>query len=186
MSRVVLAAPGSGGDVFPLVPIALELQRRGHECTLAAPPAVVHVLRGCGVPLRAHGPFVGRNKATTSGMFDPRLRGYVGFDRFWRVLIEALPRTVKDLRPVVRGADLVVSHAFHPAAVAAAELEGVRWATAALHPCFLPTTHEPPPGLPALGPANRLSWALLRAAWRHRIDPLVNAARRTRGAAPAP
>jgi rhamnosyltransferase subunit B len=184
MARIVLTTIGSGGDAFPFVPVGHALGARGHTVELAAPPPVVHVLRDAGLSVRPIGPFVGRQAIRTAGGFDHRLRGYLGFDRFWRLVLDGLPRTVDDLRALVRGADLVVAHVFHPAAVIAAAAENVPFATLDLHPCFLPTRSAPPPGLPSWGPANQPMWALLRAVWRHRIDRRINDERVRAGLAP--
>jgi UDP:flavonoid glycosyltransferase YjiC (YdhE family) len=184
MSRIVLTAVGSGGDVFPFVPIAHELRRRGHDVTLAVPPPIAHSLRSEDLDVVAIGPFQGRAAAQRHNAFDHRLRGYAGLDRFFGMLVDALPRTVEDLRPLLRTADLAVAHVFHPAARIATELEGRPVAVLDLHPCFRPTRHAPPPGLPRFGRwGNRAMWALLRAAARRRVDRPVNDERRRAGLA---
>ena len=185
MARIVLTTVGSGGDAFPFLPIADELERRGYEVVLAAPPALVHVLRDGVRTLTPIGPFQARDAVRRFHAFDHRWWGYRGLDGFWHLLLEGLERTVVDLRPIVADADLVLTHVFHPAAVIAAEAEGVPFATLDLHPSFQPSRHHPPPGLPSTGSlGNRGAWQALRAVWRRRLDPAINAARLAHGLGP--
>lgn len=185
MARIVLSTAGSGGDAFPFIPVARTLEERGHDVLLAAPPALVHVLQGTSVDLSPIGPFQGRDAVQRFGVFDEGLWGYRGLDHFWRMLLDGLDRTADELRSLVRGSDLVVTHVFHPAGAIAAEAEGVPFASLDLHPAFRPGRHRPPPGVPSVGGLlDATAWHVLRAAWRRRLDPTINHVRQQHGLAP--
>jgi UDP:flavonoid glycosyltransferase YjiC (YdhE family) len=68
------------------------------------------------------------------------------------------------LRDLLAGHDLVVLHGIHALAHAAVLDLGVPWATAVFDPVLLPTASAPPPGMPNLGPLNRLLWGVLDRA----------------------
>src|SRR5262245_65232996 len=56
--RVLLSTVGSRGDVQPVVALALELRRQGHEARLCAPPDFRGLIEGCGLPFVPLGPEV--------------------------------------------------------------------------------------------------------------------------------
>jgi UDP:flavonoid glycosyltransferase YjiC (YdhE family) len=76
------------------------------------------------------------------------------------------------LRDLLAGYDLVVLHAIHSLAHAAVLDIGARWATAVFDPVLLPTREAPPPGMPSMGPANRVGWWLLDRALARTGRPL--------------
>ena len=183
MARIVVTTTGSGGDLFPFIPVAEELRRRGHDVVVAAPPALLHLVGASAGDMAAIGPFVARQAVRRHHAFDHRWWGYRGFDGFWQLQLEGLARTTADLRPIVSDADLVLSHVFHPAAVIAADAERTPLVTLNLHPAFQPDARRPPPGVPSTGVGNRLAWRALRAVWRRRVDPGINAVRAEHGLA---
>jgi UDP:flavonoid glycosyltransferase YjiC (YdhE family) len=185
VARIVVTTTGSGGDLFPLIPVCAELRQRGHDVVVAAPPALLRLAGPAVGDAASVGPFVARQAVQRHRAFDHRWWGYRGFDGFWQLLLEGLPRSVGDLREVVAGADLVLTHVFHPAAVIAADAEGVPLVTLNLHPAFQPSPHRPPPGLPPVGPVgNRLAWRALREVWRRRVDQAINQVRAQHGLGP--
>ncbi len=98
MARIVLTAVGSGGDVYPLIPIRDELAQRGHEAVLALPPAHVHLLDDGQRELLPIGPFQARAAARRAQTFETGRSAARGVDGFWTLVLEGLERTVADLR----------------------------------------------------------------------------------------
>lgn len=162
--RVALATVGTTGDVRPFVTLAHALVGRGHEVTAVTWPVHHSAFAASGVRLEAAGPHA-----------DP--------DRIAAVAAEAAGQgpmqqvaTLRDfhladgeahyrrLRDVLAGHDLVVLHGIHALAHAAVLDLEVPWATAVFDPVLLPTASAPPPGMPSLGPLNRLLWSVLDRA----------------------
>jgi UDP:flavonoid glycosyltransferase YjiC (YdhE family) len=54
--KFALASCGTRGDVEPCAAVGLELQRRGHDVHMAAPPDMVGFLESAGLSAVAHGP----------------------------------------------------------------------------------------------------------------------------------
>ncbi|WP_264073072.1 glycosyltransferase, partial [Mycolicibacter minnesotensis] len=53
--KIVLACYGTRGDVEPALVIGRELQRRGHNVTMAVAPDLVPFTEGAGLPTVAYG-----------------------------------------------------------------------------------------------------------------------------------
>lgn len=176
MARIVLYSMAHRGDVFPYVPVASELARRGHDVTYVV-PREFHALFAAEpftcvhsgtdfspAALDEHGPFIARWGMRFGGAFVLRLY-------FGTFTIPHLDELFEAIDAEVANADLVVSH---PAAALvgamACERRGVPWVSADLFPMLVPTASEPPAGFPDLGRrANRLLW---RAARSPRLDRL--------------
>lgn len=72
-------------------------------------------------------------------------------------------------------------HGIHSLAHGAVLDAGLRWASAVFDPVLLPTRSAPPPGMPSLGPANRLLWMGLDRAMRRASRPLYDLLARAAG-----
>lgn len=176
-SRIVFHSMAHRGDVFPYVPVASELARRGHDVTYVV-PREFHPLFAA-EPFRCvhsgtdfsprlldqHGEFIARWGLRFGGAFVMRLY-------FGRFTIPHLDELFEAIDAEVAGADLLVSH---PAAALvgamACERRDVPWVAADLFPMLLPTAGEPPAGLPNLGRRlNRLAWRVARSPRLDRIS----------------
>ena len=54
--KFVLAVHGTRGDVEPCAAVAMELQRRGHDVSMAVPPNLVGFIESAGLTGVAYGP----------------------------------------------------------------------------------------------------------------------------------
>lgn len=170
--RVALATVGTTGDVRPFVTLARALVERGHQVTVVTWPVHGTAFALPGIRVETAGPHA-----------DP--------DRIAAVAAEAAGQgpmhqvaTLRDfhladgeahyrqLRELLAGHDLVVLHGIHALAHAAVLDLGVPWATAVFDPVLLPTASAPPPGMPSLGPLNRLLWGVLDRALASTGRPL--------------
>lgn len=125
MARLVFAADGTYGDLFPLIPIAQALQRRGHTVVCAAASSVLSTIESAGIPatpvrtamsfevLKAERRWLQRS--TMRG--DRQNRGWPGFEGMdGKDDLEEMCRigraveVCSDLRRVSEGADLLVSN----------------------------------------------------------------------------
>ena len=170
--RVALATVGTIGDVRPFGALARRLVARGHAVTAITWPVHATALTMPDVRVEVAGPHADPSRlaavAAQASSRSPMEQVAILRD-FHLEDGEAHYRRLVDLLP---GHDLVLLHSIHAIAHAAAIDTGVHWATAALDPVLLPTATAPPPGLPSLGPLNRLAWALLDRSLSGAARPL--------------
>ena len=177
MARLVFYSGAHSGDVFPYVPVASELSRRGHDVTYvvprefhpdfeAEPFRAVHSGTDFGPKaLHEHGEFLRKWGTRLGGARVLELY----FGHFVIPHLDVLYETLDAV--VAEGADLLISH---PAAAITAsmpfEKRGIPWVVPDLFPMLLPTANNAPAGVPNLGPrVNRLIW---RAARSPKLDRL--------------
>ena len=170
--RIALATVGTTGDVRPFSTLAGRLVERGHEVTAISWPVHRTALASPGVRVEVAGPHA-----------DPARIASVAVDASHRSPLEQVA-VLRDfhladgeahyrrLRELLPGNDLVLLHGIHALAQAAALDLGLRWATVVFDPVLLPTASAPPPGMPNLGPANRLLWTVLDRVLQRTGRPL--------------
>ena len=170
--RIALATVGTTGDVAPFAVMARALVARGHEVTAITWPVHRTALAEPGVRAESAGPHA-----------DPARIAAVAADAAARGPMEQVA-VLRDfhladgvahyrrLRELLPGHDLVLLHGIHALAHAAALDLGLRWASVVFDPVLLPTASAPPPGLPNLGPGNRLAWKMIDAALARTGRPL--------------
>ena len=170
--RIALATVGTTGDVRPFRTLATRLVERGHEVTAISWPVHRTALAQSGVRVEVAGPHA-----------DPARIAAVAADAAQRSPLEQVAvlrdfhladgeEHYRRLRELLPGNDLVLLHGIHALAQAAAMDLGVRWVTAVFDPVLLPTGSAPPPGMPSLGPANRLLWRVLDRVLQRTGRPL--------------
>lgn len=194
MAQLTFTTLGSAGDLHPLLPVALELSRRGHRVQFAANPWFRAAVEREGLAFRPVGVPLGPEEyAAHPEILDPRQGGLVGVRHLMqRFLLPHLPRVVDDLREACRGTDLLLTHPAQLASPIAAELLGLRRATLSVFPGNVPSRHFAPQGavLPDLAGGigrflNGASWGLARFVMRREFDPPLNEVRKSFGLAPA-
>src|SRR5262245_1666334 len=187
--RIVMTSWGSYGDVFPYIGIARVLARRGPRLVLATPQFYRAAVEREGLEFAPVGPDVDPNdQATVARIMDPRK----GTEAILRdLLMPALRDSYEQLKDVVRGADLLISHPVTFAAPVLADKMSLPWVSTVLAPIsFFSTTDFPalPPAprlvhLRRLGAGfGRLMVGLVRRVTRSWMDP-VYALRRDLGLA---
>ena len=170
--RIALATVGTTGDIRPYVVLAGALIDRGHAVTAISWPVHRAALARPGVRVEVAGPHAdpARIVATAAEAAKHGPMGQVAVLRDFHLADgEAHYRR---LRQLLRGHDLVLLHGIHALAHAAVLDEGLPWATAVFDPVLLPSATAPPPGMPSLGPANRLAWWMLDRALARTGRPL--------------
>ena len=173
MARIVVYSMAYRGDIFPFVPIASELFRRGHDVTFVGPEELRASLSAepfqlrdgdCGdlTPSRLdrHGPYIRRwGRVFSGGML---LRLYFG-----QLTIPRLPQLFAAIDDALEDADLLVSH---PAASIvgrmACERRGIPWIVADLFPMLTPTQAHAPSMMRLPAPRGPITRALTNAAWQ--------------------
>jgi rhamnosyltransferase subunit B len=165
VARIVFHSMAHRGDVFPYVPIASELSRRGHDVTYVVPREFHGLFAsepfGCAhsgtdfspVALDEDGAYIARWGMALSGA--GLLPLYFG-----RYTVPHLAAMFEAVDAELADADLLVSH---PAAslvgAMSCERRGIPWIVGDLFPMLVPTVTAPPAGVPNLGRrGNRAVW----------------------------
>jgi vancomycin aglycone glucosyltransferase len=182
---VLLSSIGSRGDVQPILALALDLRRIGHQGVLLVSPNFKTWVESHGVECIPIGPDVKKasSRMAQTGMPKPtreqmrQLAAHTVKDQF-RASLEA-----------ARGCDLIVcGGALQTAGRSVAEALKIPYVYAAYCPAALPSPDHPPPkmrtrirsqALPGL--ANRLLWKLDERSWNHFFLEAVNEQRGTLG-----
>ncbi len=170
--RIALATVGTTGDVVPFRALASGLASRGHEVTAITWPVHRRLLEAPGVRVETAGPHADAARITAvaaEAAGQGPMQQVATLRDFHLADGEAHYRR---LRGLLAGHDLIVLHGIHALAQAAALDEGLPWMSAAFDPVLLPTRAAPPPGMPNLGPANRLLWAMLNTGLARTGRPL--------------
>lgn len=186
MPHFLLSTFGSAGDVFPVLGLALELKKRGHDATIATNPHFESLIARYGVAFEATG---------TEAEYDACIR----HPDLWHPT-KAFGHIARTLQPVLRRqyaicaehfsrrADTVcVANVYGFGALNAREKLGMKVVTLHLQPAPLWSDIDPP-ALPNLFGPRWLKGLLYRAGCKYVIDPTVlpdlNAWREELGLAP--
>lgn len=183
MRNVVLAITGTLGDLHPFVSLALRLRAEGLRPIVAAMEDYRAVVEAEGIAFHAVRPghyemaAAGFDEAAVAGAVTGDLRA--GFD----IMLPHLALTLRDLRAVIAGAELVICGTLSAVARIVAEAAGVPVVTVALQPMSFLSVAEPPamremPFLPVLrkacGPGVvRLLYAVASAQGRPGMRPVT-------------
>jgi sterol 3beta-glucosyltransferase len=170
--RIALATVGTTGDVAPFAVLARQLAWRGHDVTAVTWPVHRSALSQAGVRVEVAGSHADAARIASVAA-DAAARGpmdQVAVLRDFHLADgEAHYRRLLEL---LGGHDIVVLHTIHALAHAAVLEIGARWASAVFDPVLLPTATAPPPGMPTLGPFNRLAWSMLDRMLARSSKPL--------------
>ncbi len=139
--KIVIAPYGSLGDLHPLLALAIELRRRGHEIvinTLEVYREKIDALQFEFHPLRPDVDLDDRELARQ--MMDAKS----GTEKLLReILIPNIRPMYEDLTKVVNGADLLISGEVVFAAASVVEKTGIKWITTSLAPGSFMSPHDP-------------------------------------------
>lgn len=174
--RFALATVGTRGDVQPLLAVAVELRRRGHQALIGAPAKFEQWVREHDVEFASVG--VDPEELLAAEKSPGRMRALMKADA---------KRQFETLAEVARGSDLIVGAGVVLAASSVAELMRVPFVGAVFSPQTLPSAEHPFPPLSARRPprwVNRLSWWLGSAVYGWLTLPLLNEHRKAVGLSP--
>ncbi|MGO4615078.1 glycosyltransferase [Nocardia sp. 2YAB30] len=164
--RIAIPVTGTRGDVQPIVALGLELQRRGHDVLLGAPPNLIGFVAGTGLAARVCGPDIQQlyssepgQKALASGNTF-RLMQLVA-----RQMADYAGRMNREVIEVCADADLIVaSTVTEDRASSVAEAMDVPLVSLHYFPCRNNGAYPFPGALPPHwnppAPVNRATWVL--------------------------
>src|SRR5215510_13991106 len=109
--RIIISTFGSFGDIHPYMPIAHELQRRGHVVVIATMPGYREKIEGAGLQFAPVRPDVFPPKEQGADLIVKIMEPKTG-PRFLTegLIFPAVRDSYADLLKVVEGADLLVTH----------------------------------------------------------------------------
>jgi len=143
--RIVFTTFGTLGDVNPLIALALELRRRGHDPVLAVPEMFRTRIEPLGIGFHRIRPDQDPNDSRLVAMiYDIKKGTERGLREF---LFPAIRESYEDLMAAVSGpnpADLLVSGELAYAAPIVAEVTGIPWASHVLAPFSFFSAYDPP------------------------------------------
>ncbi len=156
--RIVLSNIGTMGDINPLIALALELKRRGHQPVLAAPPVYQPKIQPLGLEFAPVRPDIDpSNTALAAMIYDVRKGTERGLREF---LFPVLTDTYNDLLAAATQparADLLLLGELNYAGPIVAAVTGIPWASYLLAPISFFSAYDPPvlPMYPRLARADR-------------------------------
>jgi vancomycin aglycone glucosyltransferase len=161
--KIVLAPAGTRGDVEPLVALALELKRRGHQIVFCAPVDYEGFVRSHGLPYEVGTPsfreFLSRLKQTP----------------FLRLLAEQTDFQFEHLSRHVADADAIVGLMLQLAGPSLAQRHGIPYFSTLLGPVFIRSDSHPPSDIRAGSPEwNLKQWAIREYEWNEALLPGIN------------
>ena len=147
MAKIVLTCWGSHGDVDPFVGLALGLQARGHEVSVATLEYFRSVITQSGLDFHPIRPKADPSDTALVQRLMDRNRGPEYLLR--EIIFPGVEAMYEDLGAAIQGADLLISHPLTVAAPILAEERGLPWASTVLAPASFFSVHD----LPVLPPA---------------------------------
>jgi rhamnosyltransferase subunit B len=187
-ARIILSTFGSFGDVHPYIAIALELKARGHHPVIATTEIYREKTVALGLEFHPVRPVVpsydepDKIVPVLEKLMDARTGTEEVINTF---VIPHLRDTYEDLRAVVQGADLFVTHPLSIPGPLIVEQTGISWVSSVLAPISFFSVYDPsvPPQLPAMYHLLKLHpvvGRILIGLARRKLGSLANAVARLR------
>ena len=139
--KIVIATIGSLGDLHPAIALALELQARGHQITLATSAIYQKKIEQTGINFRSLRPNIPESPEITEKLMHP-IKGPEFF--FRKILLAALPETYTDLMDAVTGCNLLITNELIFPASPISEKTGIAWISYTLQPASFFSIYDPP------------------------------------------
>ena len=139
--KIVIAPFGSLGDLHPLLALAVELRRRGHEIKINTLEVYREKIDALGFEFHPMRPdFDPEDRELLKSMMDAK----TGTEKLLReILLPNIRPMYEDVTRAVAGADLFISGEVVYPAASVAEKTGVKWITTSLAPASFLSAHDP-------------------------------------------
>lgn len=160
--RVILTSHGSTGDIYPIIALAVAMQKAGHDVRFATIPHYKQEIEGAGVEFYPLCPnweqadlsyWMGRLQRIRTPIYQLR-EIYVGAKAY-------IPEMITRMDAALASADLLVSSYLFPMNKGIADRRGVPFATFAFAHHVVPSGEYPPENVPSprwLPPRTRRAW----------------------------
>lgn len=143
--RIVISTLGTFGDIHPYIPLALELQSRGHAPLIATMEIYREKIESAGLeffPVRPNVPQPqDQDRELIERIMDPKTG-----PRFLteEVIFPAIRESYADLVQAVSAADLLLTHPAAPAGPLVGRKTGMPWISTVLAPLSFFSAYDPP------------------------------------------
>ncbi|XXS94178.1 glycosyltransferase [Sorangium sp. So ce362] len=179
--RILLTGVGTRGDVQPVVALAAEMRRRGHDVRLCVPPNFIDWVGGLGFTAAPIGIAMRQPSGAAAAQASLPTPEQI------RALVEHLVRDQFDATAsAAEGCDVIVAGGEHQyAARSIAERLGIPSVVAVYASVALPSPDHAPSGEPGGDPESNLRrWQDESRSWNERILERLNDNRKRRGLGP--
>ncbi|WP_437507692.1 glycosyltransferase [Sorangium sp. So ce1099] len=179
--RVLLTGVGTRGDVQPVVALAAEMRRRGHDVRLCVPPNFIDWVRGLGFTATPIGIAMRQPSGAAAAQAPTPTPEQI------RALVAHLVKDQFDATAsAAEGCDVIVAGGAHQyAARSIAERLGIPSAVAVYAPVALPSPDHAPSGEPGGDPEENLRcWQGEARSWNERLLERLNDNRERLGLGP--
>lgn len=179
--RALLTGVGTRGDVQPVVALAAEMRRRGHDVRLCVPPNFIDWVGGLGFAATPIGIAMRPPSGAAAAQASPPTPEQV------RALVAHLVRDQFDATAsAAEGCDVIVAGGAHQyAARSIAERLGIPSVVAVYAPVTLPSPDHAPGGEPGGDPESNLQrWQDESRSWNERLLERLNENRERLGLSP--
>ena len=140
--KILLSSIGSRGDVQPILALALELKKLGHEASLCVAPNFKEWIESFGVACIPIGPDL---QKLTGGTL-PSKPVLPSKEQWQQMADESVRTQFQVIGEAARGCDLIIAAtALQIAARSIAEVQKIPYVFAAYCPAVLPSPKYPPP-----------------------------------------
>lgn len=156
--RIVLSNIGTFGDINPLIAVALELKRRGHQPVMAVPAVYGPKIVPIGLEFRPVRPDIDpKNTLLAEMIYDVRKGTERGLREFLFPVLRETYEDLMDAAMVPARADLLLLGELNYAGPIVAEVAGIPWASYVLAPLSFFSAYDPPvlPMYPRLARADK-------------------------------
>lgn len=158
MSKILITTYGSLGDIHPYMSLAQELQRRGHQTTIATSESYSRKITEEGIDFVAARPGLNDDQAIPE-LMEKVMDSRTGTEYLFRkIIMPALRESYGDLYEPAQESDLIITHPVAVAAPIIAEKLQKKWISSALCPASLWSIYDPPElsPVPSLGHLRKL------------------------------
>lgn len=139
--KIVLATFGSLGDLHPMLALGIELQRRGHEITIAAMEFYREKVRALGFDFRPMAPHLDvEDRRLARDLMDEKTGTELLLKK---ILLPGVRQMYDDLTEAIDDADLLITGEVVFAAKSVVEKTGINWITTSLAPGSFLSANDP-------------------------------------------
>lgn len=140
--KIVLATFGSLGDLHPMLALAIELRKRGHEIVINTLEVYREKINTLGFEFYPLRPDLDPEK--DRGLARDLMDKNTGTEMLLReILLPSVREMYEDLMRAIDGADLLISGEVVFPAKSSVEKTGIKWITTALQPGSFISAHDP-------------------------------------------
>jgi UDP:flavonoid glycosyltransferase YjiC (YdhE family) len=145
VSKIVISTVGTLGDFLPFLALGKAMRARGHEIVLAVNPAFLGLAAEAGLRAVPCGPRFGPEELRRPPEVPEGATQPWGELKKWEALLRDVPARYRDLSAACAGADLLVAHSFHYAALLVHDQLRLPWVCVALWPGQFGGAAQPAP-----------------------------------------